>query len=211
MHQEIETQNWVRKEHFAFFKAFDEPFFGINAEIEIGSAVIYCKQKNIRLFHYYLFQTLRALNRIDEFRTRIVDDKPVIFDKIHASSTISRPDKTFGFSFIPFSDDFSAFSESVSKETEEVASVSGLRMTENTSRTDVIHLSVLPWIRFTSVSHARHFAYRDSVPKITFGKIYESGNKQLIPVSVHAHHGLMDAWHVAEFYRIFSELLTEKV
>lgn len=211
MYQEIETQNWVRKEHFAFFKEFDEPFFGINADIEIGPAVIYCKQKKIRLFHYFLFQTLRALNRIDEFRTRIVDDKPVIFDKIHASSTISRPDKTFGFSFIPYSDDFLIFSKSVRNETEKVAAAGGLRITENTSRPDVIHFSVIPWIRFTSVSHARHFKYRDSVPKITFGKIYESGNKQLIPVSVHAHHGLMDAWHVAEFYRILSELLTEKV
>jgi len=199
MKSAIELNTWNRKEHFEFFNNFDEPFFGIVSDIDCTEAFSFCREKNVPFFHFYLFQSLRAANQVEAFRYRIEDGKPVVYDNVHASSTISRPDKTFGFSFIPFVENFTDFSEDVKKETAAVAATSGLRLNENTRRNDVIHFSVLPWISFKGLTHARHFQYKDSVPKITFGKYYESGNKLFMPVSVNAHHGLMDALHVALF------------
>ncbi len=199
MKSAIELNTWNRKEHFEFFNNFDEPFFGIVSDIDCTEAFSFCREKNLTFFHFYLFQSLRAANQVEAFRYRIEDGKPVVYDNVHASSTISRPDKTFGFSFIPFIESFTDFSEVVKKETAAVAATSGLRLNENTSRNDVIHFSVLPWISFKGLTHARHFQYKDSIPKITFGKYYESGNKLFMPVSVNAHHGLMDALHVALF------------
>jgi chloramphenicol O-acetyltransferase type A len=199
MKSAIELNTWNRKEHFEFFNNFDEPFFGIVADIDCTNALSFCRENKFSFFHFYLFQSLRSANQVEAFRYRIEDGKPVVHDVVHASSTISRPDKTFGFSFIPFAESFSEFSEFVKMETTAVAASPGLRLNENTSRNDVIHFSVLPWISFKGLTHARHFRYRDSVPKITFGKYYQSGNKLLMPVSVNAHHGLMDALHVSFF------------
>ena len=204
----IELNTWNRKEHFEFFNGFDEPFFGIVTEVECSQAIAWCRQKDIPFFHFYLYQSLKAANQVEEFRFRIEEEKPVCYDVIHASSTISRPDGTFGFSYIPFSDNFQDFSLIVKKETNAVAKTQGLRLNENTKRNDVIHFSVLPWIKFTSLTHARHFAYRDSVPKITFGRYYEENGRILMPVSVNAHHGLMDAWHVAKFLELFTGYLS---
>lgn len=195
----IELHTWNRKEHFEFFNGFDEPFFGIVSDVDCTEAFSVCRENRISFFHFYLFQALRAANQVEAFRYRIEDEKPVIYNVVHASSTISRPDKTFGFSFIPYVESFGDFSELAKKETEAVAAISGLRLNENTSRKDVIHFSVLPWINFKSLTHARHFQYKDSIPKITFGKYYKSGNRLLMPVSVNAHHGLMDALHVSLF------------
>jgi chloramphenicol O-acetyltransferase type A len=199
MKSAIDLNTWNRKEHFEFFNNFDEPFFGIVADIDCTDALSFCRENQFSFFHFYLFQSLRAANQVEAFRYRIEEGKPVIYEVVHASSTISRPDKTFGFSFIPYTDEFLNFSHEAEMETAAVAATSGLRLTDITSRNDVIHFSVLPWISFKGLSHARHFQYRDSVPKITFGKYYESGSKLMMPVSVNAHHGLMDALHVSFF------------
>jgi len=207
MKSPINTEIWIRKEHFEFFKEFDEPFFGIVAEVDCTEALEWCRNHQISFFHYYLFQSLKAANQLEEFRSRIEDDKPVLYDSVNASATISRTDHTFGFSFIPFVEDFKKFSRNVAEEVLAVDKTAGLRLTGETSRNDVIHYSVLPWFSFTGLSHARHFAYRDSVPKITFGKYFEKQGRIIMPVSVNAHHGLMDAWHVSEYLRLFSEFL----
>ncbi|RYG03106.1 MAG: hypothetical protein EOO02_09150 [Chitinophagaceae bacterium] len=65
------------------------------------------------------------------------------------------------------------------------------------------HLSALPWLNFTSISHARAFSFPDSCPKISFGKLSEVEGKSLMPVSIHVHHGLMDGFHVAQFVERF--------
>ena len=207
MKSPINTEIWNRKEHFEFFKEFDEPFFGIVADVDCTESLAWCRTHQVPFFHFYLYQSLRAANQIEEFRSRIEDDKPVLYDSVNASATISRVDHTFGFSFIPFVADFDKFSSNVAKEILAVGKTTGLRLTGETGRNDVIHYSVLPWISFTGLSHARHFAYRDSVPKITFGKYFEKQGRIIMPVSVNAHHGLMDAWHVSEFLRLFSEFL----
>ena len=49
--------------------------------------------------------------------------------------------------------------------------------------------------------------FKDSIPKITFGKFYEKAGKTMLPISVHAHHGLMDAIHVSKFLNETEQLL----
>jgi chloramphenicol O-acetyltransferase type A len=71
----------------------------------------------------------------------------------------------------------------------------------------VIHFSSLPWIKFTSISHARSFSFPDSCPKISFGKISEVNGVKVMPVSIHVHHALMDGIHVGQFIEGFQKQL----
>ncbi len=71
----------------------------------------------------------------------------------------------------------------------------------------MIRYSVLPWFDFTSVSHARDFPRGDSAPLITFGKITEAVSRRTMPVSIHAHHALVDGLHVAQFVEKFQQAL----
>lgn len=201
----IDLDTWKRKEHFDFFKGFDEPFFGIVTEADCTEAMEQCRAGKVPFFHFYLFQALKAANQNEEFRYRIEDGVPVCYNEVHASSTIGRPDQTFAFSFIAHSASFEVFSAETARETAAVLSSSGLRQNEQTRRIDVIHFSSIPWISFSGLTHPRHFTYRDSVPKITFGRFHESGGRMMLPVAIHAHHGLMDAVHVAAFMKRFSD------
>ena len=53
-----------------------------------------------------MYCAYKSLNQIPEFRTRIVNGKPVVFDVIHIGTTIGRPDGSFGFAYAPFIDNF---------------------------------------------------------------------------------------------------------
>lgn len=205
----LDIQNWSRKEHYDFFKDFDEPFFGIVSEIDCTKAYKLCKQNNISFFAYYLHKSLIAVNSIEEFRYRIVEDKIAVFDKIHAAATIGRIDGTFAFTFIEYFEDFNQFSTNLNKQIEKVKNSTGLFMYDNKFRKDVIHYSTTPWIKFTGLTHARQFSTGESTPLIVFGKIFQDNDNYKIPVSVNAHHSLMDAVHVAKYFQEFEIIMNK--
>ncbi len=93
------------------------------------------------------------------------------------------------------------------KEIERVRSEKGLNSA--VSGENVIHYSSIPWIDFTSLSHTRHFGFADSCPKISFVKMTTDGESRSMPISVHAHHALMDGYHVGQFLETFQNLMNE--
>jgi len=207
MYKILDLENWNRKEHFEFFNQFDEPFFGVVAEVDCTNAYKLCKTRSIPFFLHYHFQSILAVNQIEEFRLRIKNEEVVIYDKIHVTTTIGRDDTTFAFSYIPFTQSFDEFTDLAKAEMEKIKTSTGLGVSENTGRIDVIHFSTVPWISFTGVTHARNFKYKDSVPKITFGKYFHRDGRIIMPVSVNVHHGLMDAFHVGRFLKLFEHLM----
>jgi len=205
--KKLDLKNWNRKEHFEFFSSFDEPFFGIVSEVDCTKAYKFSKNINRSFFAHYLHKALTAVNEVPEFKYRILDGEVVVYDKAHSAATIARPDGTFAFSFAEFDNDFSKFQKRLNKEIEEVQNSTGLRLSKDSQRLDAIHISSFPWHKLTGLTHSRNFKYPDSVPKITFGKMYPIGEKYKLPIAINAHHGLMDGFHVAKFLDVFQELL----
>jgi len=203
--QKLNLDTWNRKEHFQFFKQMEEPFFGITTRIDCTKAYAKSKELGVSFFTYYLHKTLLAVNAIPNFRYRIIDDEIYIFDTIDASATIFREDKTFGFSLIEYNENLTAFAEIARKEIERVKNTTGLITRD--FEINLIHFSAVPWIDFTSYSHARSFSWPDSCPKISFGKMVEENNKKTMAMAIHVHHGLMDGYHVGEFVSLFQEMM----
>lgn len=203
----LNIDNWPRKEHFEFFRKFEEPFFGATVEIDCTKAYQTSKNLNTSFFIYYLHKTLTAVNSIECFRYRISDDKIFVYDQVNASATISREDGSFGFSLVKYDPDFEAFNTIALTEIERVRNTTGL-FTRSFEDDNLIHFSAIPWVNFTSLSHARSFTFVDSCPKISFGKmmVHENG-KRTMTMSVHVHHGLMDGFHLGKFVDTFQELM----
>lgn len=207
MKELLDLENWNRKEHFLFFKQMEEPFFGITTAIDCTKGYEIAKQLGTSFFVYYLHKTIAAVNAIEAFRYRIIDDEIYIYDTIDVSATIMREDKTFGFSLIEYSANFDIFSKNTFQEIERIKNTPGL-FTREFPSDNLIHFSAVPWINFTSLSHARSFTFPDSCPKISFGKMMvDKDGKRTMPMSVHVHHGLMDGYHVGQFVDCFQELM----
>ena len=201
----IDLENWERKDHFEFFSKFSDPFWGLTYNVDCTIAYQRAKDENNSFYLYYLYQSLRAINQVDAFKLRIEDDLPVRYDRIDASATVDRPDGSFGFSLMVFKEDFIEFQQLARAEIARVRAGKGLEI--GVAGQDVIHYSAVPWISFTSLSHASHSAFKDSIPKISFGKMFRQGDQLLMPVAIHAHHALADGFQAGQFTELFQKYL----
>ncbi|WP_139925619.1 chloramphenicol acetyltransferase [Hymenobacter sp. DG01] len=207
MKQLIDLSTWNRQEHFAFFSAFEEPFFGLVAEVDARQAYARAKALGVSFFQLYLHCALQAVNQVEALRYRIEDGQVYCYDQIHVSATLTRPDHTFAFSFVPYAASLAEFGVGLAAEMEAVRQSTGLRLTPTTARPDVIHFSAIPWVSFTGLTHARAFAHPDSIPKISVGRARQQGEALLLPVAINVHHGLADGYHVGLFLDAFQREL----
>jgi chloramphenicol O-acetyltransferase type A len=207
MKHPIDLTTWNRREHFEFFSRFEEPFFGLVANIDCTPALAEAKRLGVPFFLYYLYHAVQAANAVENLRYRIEDGQVYTYNRIHASATIGRPDHTFSFSFIEQQDELVEFVRGAQAEIAAVQASTGLRLSPATARVDVIHFSALPWVRFTGLTHARSFSHPDSAPKISVGQTFQEGAATLMPVSINVHHGLADGYHVGLFLAEFQRRL----
>jgi chloramphenicol O-acetyltransferase type A len=204
MKSKIDIDNWIRKDHFNFFNKFDEPYYGVTVKVDCTIAYQTAKQKGVSFFLYYLYQSLSASQLIDAFKLRIDGNEVYQYDQIDAGSTISRPDGTFGFGDFRYYPNFEDFHTEALKVIKRVETETGLSMS---TAENVIRYSALPWIDFTALSHARMFAFRDSCPKISFGKMTKNDEIRSMPVSIHVHHALVDGIQLGQFIECYQKLM----
>jgi chloramphenicol O-acetyltransferase type A len=148
---------------------------------------------------------LKAANSIEEFRLRLRESRVWLHDEIHASSTILLEDGSLAFSFFKNSEDPAEFllqaQDALRHQTEHPS------LTEWDDRDDVLFITSLPWIEFTSFTNPQRSAL-DSIPKIAFGKYVSEGGAWWMPISVEVHHALVDGIHVSRFLDSFQRNLS---
>jgi len=202
--QKIDMETWERRALFNLFQSFSEPYHGICIRVDCTATYEYAKTHGLSVFLSFLHRSLVAAQGVENFRTRILDGEPWIYDVIHGGSAVGRPNGTIGFGYYPYRERIEEFVREASVEVERVKQRNDL---ERHGTFDVIRYSTLPWMDFTSLSHARDYARRDSAPLITFGKMTEANGRRTMPVSIHVHHALADGLHVAQFVELFQKLL----
>ena len=206
----INIESWNRKEHFEFFSRMASPYFGITTEVDCTIAYDNAKENGNSFFAHYLHKSMIAVNSVKELRLRIVDNKVALFEKINAGATVGRADGTFGFIFVNFTDDFETFNNELQNEIQTVLNSTGLRLNDDDIKKDLIRHSTIPWTSFTGLLHPTNFDRTESVPKITFGKFSIREGKKYLPVSIEAHHGLVDGFHLAKYLSEFQRQLDKE-
>ena len=73
----IDLATWPRREHFAFFKQYDMPFWGVTARLDCTRLYEKAKSEGFPFSAGYHFASLQAVNEVDELRCRIEDNLPV--------------------------------------------------------------------------------------------------------------------------------------
>jgi chloramphenicol O-acetyltransferase type A len=200
----IDLETWERGTVFRFFSTFSEPYHGVCLRVDCTESFVYAKDHAQSVFLTLVHRSLVAVNQVENLKTRILDGEVWRYDQIHGGSAVGRANGTIGFGHYPFHKDLQEFVRRASAELERVKGRNDL---ERHATPDLIRYSVLPWLDFTSVSHARDFNKVDSAPYITFGKITEAGGRRTMPVSIHVHHALADGLHVAQFVELFQNSL----
>ena len=198
----IDVDQWNRKEQFHFFLNYDNPFFGLTVNVDVTTLLQFTRDKGYSFFAAYLFISQFVANSIPEFRYRLKDGQVLDFPEIAAGSTILKSNKVFTFCYFDYMQSFPVFEQHALEQIKKCSQPES-RLDDHDYNLAQIHYSVLPWVHFTGLTHPRNYGIEDSIPKIVFGKYTKEAGKVILPISVEAHHSLMDGFHVGQYFEGF--------
>ena len=210
-YQTIELANWPRAEHFKFYQLATHPWFNIIADIDANTLLAYCKEEQLSFFHAYLYLTQVAINELEPFKLRIVDNEVRLYEKITVSCAILADDETMRFCGFPYANSFRDFDEKarIAQETAKASPFIASQFVGGEKAQDEVHMSVIPWVSFSSFTNARNTAAIDSIPKIVYGKATRTTQGLMMPLSVEVHHGVMDGLYVGRFFEKIQQLFNQ--
>lgn len=203
----IDMENWKRKDHFNYYKNFDYPQFNICGNVDITTFYHYVKEQGLPFFVSLVYAASKTANSIEEFRLRIRGDKVVEHEKVSPSFTLLVEEEVFSFCTSNYEEEFETFKDQTLKQMDLVKQNASLE--DELGRDDFLFITSTPWISFTSLSHPIQMNPEDSVPRIAWGKYFEEGGRIKLPLSVQAHHSLIDGIHMGKFFNRFQELLDD--
>lgn len=204
----LDLDAWPRRQQFDWFRTYERPFFNVCAPVDTTRLLQACKERGLPFTVAYHFLSITTANEIEPFRYRLRGDRVLVHDRVDCGTTVAVAGERFAFAYVEYVDDFASFRAGFEQELARIEARDG-RLEPAEERDDLVHYSVLPWLAFTSFSHARRDDERDSIPKIVFGKTYESEGRLLMPHSVEVHHALMDGLHVGRYFERLQALLDE--
>ena len=203
----ISLRTWRRSEHFKVYSRFEQPHFGMCANVDVTSFYPFMRERGYTFTVSLIYVLARVANSIPEFRYRIHKDDVVEHEVVHPSTTILVEDDLFSFCSIDYSDDFSGFAARAAERIAYTREHPSLK--DDPGRDNLLFMTAISWVSFTSFMHPLPSLPPDSVPRFAWGKRFEDGGNLKMPLAVQAHHALMDGLHVGMFYAAVQEFLTQ--
>jgi chloramphenicol O-acetyltransferase type A len=202
----IDLETWARSDHFKVFNRWDFPHLNLCANVDVTAFYSAVKQRGLSFTVATVYMIARAANAIPEFRHRIRGDEVVEHEMVHPATTILTGDDLFSFCWFDYIEDFSAFAEHAAER------IACLRddptFKGNLERDDLLYTTAIPWVSFTNIMHPLEFPV-DSVPRFAWGKFFEEGETLKMPLSVQAHHALVDGVHMGRYYETVQAYLSD--
>lgn len=201
MKEIIPLESFHRKESVMFFKDFLNPNVSVTCMVDASECFRRSKASGEKFFHHYLYAILRAANDIKELHYRFSPDGDIIFyDRIDVLSPIRLPGHdSFTTLRFPFFSNRANFITSVSEIIENGEGKSSFGVEENLEEYDVILVSSVPDLPFTSMSYTQKNRYGNDYPLLNVGMMDTDGK---MPLSICVNHSFVDGEHLSRFYRL---------
>jgi len=209
----IDKSSWKRNDAYELYRTYADPIFTISAYIDVTALRHFSQTKKLPFSQCLYYHSLAVCNEIEEFRLRISGDQILLYDVVHGGTTIPKQDGTFGFTYFDYKPNagINTFMSTYGHNGNQAENKHNKGITSLTEgpkeRMDLVRHTTIPWVSFTSVKHPRSGTQHDCIPTIAFGKFEDNGSGRLkLPVSVGAHHGLMDGLHAGEYINKLEKL-----
>lgn len=203
----IDMETWPRRAHFNHFNGLAYPHIGLCAPVDLSEFYPAVKQRGVSFSVAMAYVLARAANAIPEFRCRIRKETVIEHAVVHPSTTVLTHRDLFSFCNIEYTEDFSLFTAFAE---ERIAYVKEHPTLEDESgQDDLLYMTTIPWVSFTSFVHPIDLNPADSVPRFAWGKRFEDGGRLRMPLNVQVHHALMDGIHIGRFYEAVQDCLQQ--
>ncbi len=201
----IDMQTWSRRNHFRFFSSVNHPHFNMCVNVDMTAFYPFVKRCGYSFTVSMVYVIARASNAIPEFRQRIRGEQVVEHEVVNPRFSILIDQDLFSFCAVEYAEDFSEFASRAAKSISYVKAHPELE--GNPPKDDVLYMSPIPWVSFTSFTHPMQFHPADSIPRFAWGKYFQERDTWKMPLSVQGHHAVMDGIHMGRFYETVQEYL----
>lgn len=201
----IDLATWERTCHYRLFKNLAHPHYAVTVPIEAGILAESARDLSISMFSCLFYALSTAANQVPAFRMRIRGEKVVEHDAVHPSYAAPLPgasEGVFGYATFEHTESLAEFDR---RRKAARVYAPGDPDDANQSRDDLIYCSSLPWLAFTSLTHAYGDA-DDAVPRFTLGKFEKRHGGLEAPLCVQVHHGLVDGYHIGQFVEAVEDI-----
>jgi chloramphenicol O-acetyltransferase type A len=202
----IDMETWSRREHFKFFNTFDHPHVSMCANVDLTAFYPVVKQRGHSLTVAIVYVVARASNAVPEFRYRIRAEKVIEHEIVNPGFTILVDKDLFSFCVVDYAEDFLEFAANAA---ERIAFVKEHPWVNNVPQDDLLYMTAIPWVSFTSFKHPMNLQPADSIPRFAWGKIFPEGESLKMPLDVQGHHALIDGVHIGKFYAELQDYLNQ--
>lgn len=203
--RKIDVPSWPRRDQYELFRDSHLPYFNVCADVDVTATQGAAKARGVPVTAAIVYLIARTANRIREFRYRMRGESVVEHDLVHPASTVLTDGDLFSFCFYEYHDDFSAFVDGYRAATARAQAHPSLEDPEN--RDDLLFMTAIPWVSFTSFSHPVLSIPADSIPRFAWGRFYERNRSVMMPLSVQGHHALIDGLHVGRYFQYYQDFL----
>lgn len=202
-YREIDMKNDPRQAQFTYFSSLANPYVGVTVPVDVTAVWERCKETGESFFLCVLYAVVRAANTVPQLRRRIRADGAVVeFDVCPSSHIEPLTEDAYCYCVLhcqePF-EDFLPYAKEKQAQARQKA-------TMEEDSLDQLFLSCVPWFSFTALVQPTPVP-ADSNPRLTWGRCEKREGRMELPLSILAHHALVDGVHIARFYQAVNEEL----
>ena len=191
----IDETAWARKPISDGFGELDYPFFSVTFPVEVTALYGWAKAAGVSVYHACIHAVMETVNALDPFLYKLRADGVVRHDFLSPSFTVPEGElfKIVTVDWRP-GETVRDFSARAKRQAEAQETLFPDAASE--ARDDLVYISCLPWLAFTSLTNERSFDKRDSIPRLAWGRMTLSEGKRYMPFSVDVNHRLIDGRHI---------------
>lgn len=198
MRKEIDINSWKRNWQYNVFYPRSYPYLSVASPVNVDYLVRLAKETHLSFYALMSFVTMKTIQEIEEFKYVLDNEKIYKYEVINMSFTVLNAEQQVRFSpTVKFDEDLFVFLErflTAKKMGEEEIPLSEY------SENNLVYITCLPWMRITSMLNPMDEENKDSVPRICWGKYFETDEGYNIDVSIQVNHAFQDGYHLGLFY-----------
>lgn len=181
----IDLNIWSRKLHFQHFNALASPYLRFSIPFNVTAIYDFSKGAAKRFFAECLHTGLKAIISRDHLRYRTEHKQVFDWAISHASGSLLRGHKTFGFSFTEYDKD----PDQLNSEKNTIERSNDLYPPQN--GLNCVHCSAMPWFTFSGPKESVLNA-KESLPKSVCSKYEKAVEQGGMTVLISLNHALVE-------------------
>ncbi len=208
---EIDLSHSPRKAHFDHFRHMPNPHVGLTVDVDVTELVERCKREGWSFYLAMIRVAVMAANAVPELRRRIRGEKVVEYAACDSSHIELLDNGSYCYCTLRHNPDQSWADYMAYAKAQRERAMAGASIEEEDDVEGLYFITSVPWL------HYRDFAQPNpgpeaSNPSIAWGKYQpDYRGRLMMPVTLLAHHSLVDGIHIAAFYQELDKGIGKRV